>query len=251
MRVMTGLKFWQKKKKKDPRRLQLIASKTMPFRYVEAYKDLRTNLNFISATENASCFVVTSALPEESKSNVSINLAVSLASGDKKVLVVDCDLRKPALRRYLKIGGVNKGLTNILTGEKTLEECTFVSRDLNIHVITSGTVPPNPSEMLEKGMPALIAQMKEKFDYVILDAPPVSLVTDAAILGRIADGAILVVRSRYAPRDTIKLAKQKMEGVGVRIYGVVLTRFNEKRAHKNTGYSYSYQYSYYGENEQQ
>lgn len=247
---MAGIRFWKKDKKKQPRRLQLIASKSMPFRYVEAYKDLRTNLNFISATEKANCFVVTSALPEESKSNVSINLAVSLASGDKKVLVVDCDLRKPALRRYLKIGGPNKGLTNILTGEKSLEECMFVSRDLNIHVITAGTIPPNPSEMLEKGMPALLEQMKEKFDYVIMDAPPVSLVTDAAILGRIADGAILVVRSRYAPRDTIKLAKQKMESIGVKIFGVVLTRFDEKKSHKNTGYSYSYHYSYYGESEQ-
>ncbi len=248
---MAGLIFWKKEKKKQPRRLQLIASKSMPFRYVEAYKDLRTNLDFISATGDANCFVVTSALPEESKSNVSNNLAVSLATGDKSVLVVDCDLRKPALRRYLKIGGVNKGLTNILTGEKTLEECTFVSRDLNIHVITAGTIPPNPSEMLEKGMPALLEEMKRKFDYIILDAPPVSLVTDAAILGRIADGAILVVRSRYAPRDTITLAKQKLETVGVKIFGVVLTRYNEKKAHKKSGYSYSYQYSYYGENEQQ
>ena len=87
------------KKKKEPRRLQLIASKSMPFHYVEAYKDLRTNLNFIAATENVRSFVMTSALPEESKSNVSINLAVALASGDKNVVVVDCDLRKPALHR--------------------------------------------------------------------------------------------------------------------------------------------------------
>lgn len=238
-----------RKKKKEPRRLQLIASKSMPFHYVEAYKDLRTNLNFISATEDARSFVMTSALPEESKSNVSINLAVALASGDKKVVVVDCDLRKPALHRYLKIGHSNKGLTNILSGEKALEECIFVSRDLNIHVITAGTVPPNPSELLEKGMPALLQQLKDRFDYVILDAPPVSLVTDAAILGRIADGAILVVRSRYAPRETVKLAKQKLTSVGVKIFGVVLTRFEEKKIHKNSGYAYSYQYSYYGEEE--
>lgn len=237
------------KKKKEPRRLQLIASKSMPFHYVEAYKDLRTNLNFIAATENVRSFVMTSALPEESKSNVSINLAVALASGDKNVVVVDCDLRKPALHRYLKIGHSNKGLTNILSGEKALDECIFVSRDLNIHVITAGTVPPNPSELLEKGIPDLLEQLKERFDYVILDAPPVSLVTDAAILGRIADGAILVVRSRYAPRETVKLAKQKLTSVGVKIFGVVLTRFEEKKVHRNTGYAYSYQYSY-GEEEQ-
>ena len=243
---MAGLNLGRKKKK-EPRRLQLIASKSMPFHYIEAYKDLRTNVNFISATEGARCFVMTSALPEESKSNVAINLAVSLASGDKKVVVVDCDLRKPALHRYLKIGHSNKGLTNIMSGEKALEECIFVSRDLNIHVITAGTVPPNPSELLEKGIPPILEQLKEKFDYVILDAPPVSLVTDAAILGRIADGAILVVRSRYAPRETIKLAKQKLTSVGVKIFGVVLTRYEEK--HKNSGYSYSYQYSYYGEEE--
>ena len=136
-----------------------------------------------------------------------------------------------------------------MSGEKALDECIFVSRDLNIHVITAGTVPPNPSELLEKGIPDLLEQLKERFDYVILDAPPVSLVTDAAILGRIADGAILVVRSRYAPRETVKLAKQKLTSVGVKIFGVVLTRFEEKKVHRNTGYAYSYQYSY-GEEEQ-
>lgn len=246
---MSGFGFGKKKEQKAARRLQLIASKSMPFRYVEAYKDLRTNLNFIAATEDASSFVITSALPEESKSSVSINLAVALASGDKKVLVVDCDLRKPALHRYLKIGHGNKGIANVLSGERTLEECIFVSKDLNIHVIPAGTVPPNPSELLGKGMPALLQQMKEKFDYVIFDAPPVSLVTDASVLGRIADGVILVVRSRYASKDTVMQAKQKLCNVGIKIFGVVLTRFDEKKIRGKSGYSYSYYYKYYGEEE--
>ncbi len=238
----------KKKKKKEPRRLQLITSKTMPFPYVEAYKSLRTNLNFISAANNAHSFVVTSAVPEESKSNVTVNLAVALASGDKKVIIVDCDLRKPVLHKYLKLGHNSKGVTNILSGEATMDRCVYKFEDLNIHVMTAGVVPPNPSELLEQDkMRDLVETLKQHFDYVILDAPPVSVVTDAAIVGRYVDGALLVVRSRHAPRETVQLAKRKLEDVKVKIFGVILTRFSAKKAHKNSAYSYSYGYEYYKE----
>lgn len=237
-----------KNKKKSQRRLQLITSKNMPFQYVEAYKALRTNLNFIASTNDARSFVITSAIPEESKSNVTINLAVSLATGDKKVVIVDCDLRKPVMHKYLKMGHNTRGLTSVLSGEIPLEKSIYRFDELNIHVLTAGAVPPNPSELLAQDkMKQVIETLKAHFDYVILDAPPVSVVTDAAVLGSYVDGAIMVVRSRFAPRETIQLAKRKLESVNVKIFGVVLTRFNTRKAGRNSGYTYSYGYDYYKE----
>ena len=237
----------RKKKKVRTRELRLVAGKDAPFRFVESYKELRTNLDFVLPSGRGSCLAVTSAVPEEGKSNVAINLAVTLGANDKKVLLVDCDLRKPILHRYLKLEHSEAGLSGVLSGNKRLDECIFKFKNLNICVITAGTVPPNPSELLEKGMPQLLQEVKDKFDYIILDTPPVSLVTDAAVLGRMADGAILVVRSAFATREVIKLAKQKLTSVGVNIFGVVLNQFDEKNSRTNSGYSYSYQYNYYGD----
>lgn len=235
-------------KKKAQSQLQLVASKKMPFQYVESYKSLRTNLNFIASTNDVHSFVITSALPEESKSNVAINLAVTLASSDKKVVIVDCDLRKPVIHKYLKMGHNTRGLTSVLSGEVPLEKSIYRLDELNIHVLTAGVVPPNPSELLAQDkMKQVVETLKKHFDYVILDAPPVSVVTDAAVLGTYADGAIMVVRSCFAPRETIQLAKKKLDDVGVKIFGVVLTRFNARKASRNSGYSYSYGYEHYKE----
>lgn len=239
----------KKKKKVSTRKLRLVAGKDAPFRFVESYKELRTNLNFVLPDEKGSCIAVTSSVPEEGKSNVAINLAVTLGANEKSVLLVDCDLRKPILHRYLKLEHSESGLSALLSGRKSIDECIFKFKNLNICVITAGTIPPNPSELLEKGMPKLLESVKDKFDYIILDTPPVSLVTDAAVLGRMTDGVILVVRSKFATREVIKLAKQKLKGVGVNIFGVVLNQFDERNSHTSSGYSYSYQYDYYSTDE--
>ena len=224
----------------------MIASgNDVPFNYVESFKSLRTNLNFIAATEKLNTFILTSAIPGEGKSNTAINLAITLAEDSKSVVVVDCDLRKPSLNRYLKLGRNFKGVTDILTGNVTVEEALIQFEDLGIHVLTAGAVPPNPSEMLSaEPMQKLVEDLKGAFDYVILDTPPVSVVTDAAILGRYADGALLCVRSDYAPKETVQLAKERLTAVGVRILGVVLTGFDAKNDHKSSAYSYTYEYEY-------
>lgn len=228
----------------------MIASgNDVPFNYVESFKSLRTNLNFIAATEKLNTFILTSAIPGEGKSNTAINLAITLAEDSKSVVVVDCDLRKPSLNRYLKLGRNFKGVTDILTGNVTVEEALIQFEDLGIHVLTAGAVPPNPSEMLSaEPMQKLINDLKAAFDYVILDTPPVSVVTDAAILGRYADGALLCVRSDFAPKETVQLAKERLTAVGVRILGVVLTGFDAKNDHKSSAYSYTYEYEYKSKN---
>lgn len=234
-----------KSKHRSAADFMIASGNDVPFNYVESFKSLRTNLNFIAATEKLNTFILTSAIPGEGKSNTAINLAITLAEDNKSVVVVDCDLRKPSLNRYLKLGRNFKGVTDILTGNATVEEALIQFEDLGIHVLTAGAVPPNPSEMLSaEPMQKLVEDLKGAFDYVILDTPPVSVVTDAAILGRYADGALLCVRSDYAPKETVQLAKERLTAVGVRILGVVLTGFDAKNDHKSSAYSYTYEYEY-------
>lgn len=234
-----------KSKHRSAADFMIASGNDVPFNYVESFKSLRTNLNFIAATEKLNTFILTSAIPGEGKSNTAINLAITLAEDSKSVVVVDCDLRKPSLNRYLKLGRNFKGVTDILTGNATVEEALIQFEDLGIHVLTAGAVPPNPSEMLSaEPMQKLVEDLKGAFDYVILDTPPVSVVTDAAILGRYADGALLCVRSDYAPKETVQLAKERLTAVGVRILGVVLTGFDAKNDHKSSAYSYTYEYEY-------
>ena len=238
-----------KAKRQSSADFMIASGNDVPFNYVESFKSLRTNLNFIAATEKLNTFILTSAIPGEGKSNTAINLAITLAEDSKSVVVVDCDLRKPSLNRYLKLGRNFKGVTDILTGNATVEDALIQFEDLGIHVLTAGAVPPNPSEMLSaEPMQKLVEDLKGAFDYVILDTPPVSVVTDAAILGRYADGALLCVRSDYAPKETVQLAKERLTAVGVRILGVVLTGFDAKNDHKSSAYSYTYEYEYKSKN---
>lgn len=238
-----------KAKRRSSADFMIASGNDVPFNYVESFKSLRTNLNFIAATEKLNTFILTSAIPGEGKSNTAINLAITLAEDSKSVVVVDCDLRKPSLNRYLKLGHNFKGVTDILTGSATVEDALIQFEDLGIHVLTAGAVPPNPSEMLSsEPMKKLVEDLKAAFDYVILDTPPVSVVTDAAILGRYADGALLCVRSNYAPKETVQLAKERLTAVGVRILGVVLTGFDAKNDNKSSAYSYTYEYEYKSKN---
>lgn len=238
-----------KAKRRSAADFMIASGNDVPFNYVESFKSLRTNLNFIAATEKLNTFILTSAIPGEGKSNTAINLAITLAEDSKSVVVVDCDLRKPSLNRYLKLGRNFKGVTDILTGNATVEDALIQFEDLGIHVLTAGAVPPNPSEMLSaEPMQKLVEDLKAAFDYVILDTPPVSVVTDAAILGRYADGALLCVRSDFAPKETVQLAKERLTAVGVRILGVVLTGFDAKNDHKSSAYSYTYEYEYKSKN---
>lgn len=231
---------------RTPRSLTLVTQKHVPFNYREAYKSLRTNVKFIANTENANSFVITSALQMESKSNVSVNLAITLAEEGKRVVLLDCDFRKPTIHRYLKIDVEDHGITNVLMEECQPGEAIHHITALNIDVMPVGTIPPNPSEMLATArMQKMLLALKKVYDYVIIDTPPVSVVTDAAIIGGMADGAFLVVRSDYAPVEMVQMAQKKLEDVHVKIFGVILSRFSPKNAGRQSGYYYSYNDYYY------
>ena len=210
----------------------------------DSYKSLRTNLNFLTSSTGARAIVVTSTMPEEAKSNVSVNLALTLAEDGKNVALVDCDLRKPVLHKYLKAGHNVKGVSNIVSNQCKLEEALLRLEQFKITFLPAGTPPPNPSELLGSArMQQMIQQLRATFDYVIFDAPPISMVTDAAVIGNQVDGALFVVRSSYAPAESVEAAVKKLKDTGVKVLGAVLTRYDAKTALKGSNYAYNY-YSY-------
>lgn len=241
-----GIRGKRGTKLKGVKKFQTILTKDAPFSYVEAYKTLRTNLNFISSANGVKSIVVTSAIPDEAKSTTAINLAVTLAESNYSVIVIECDLRKPTLRKYLKLERGKRGLSAFLATDIDLDECIVEVEQLGISVIHAGAIPPNPSELLgQERMSDLIEVLKESYDYVILDAPPITVVTDAAIIGRMADGALLVIRSKFAPTKTIRLAKERLESVNINLLGTVLTCFDVKKSGWKSGYDYEgYEYGY-------
>lgn len=226
-----------------------IVTQSRSFSYVEAYKSLRTNLNYVVQANGPDCKVImlTSSMPSEGKSNVSVNLAVSLAQDGKKVILVDCDLRKGTLHRYLRIPRRLPGLTSLLTEQARLEEVGHHFKDLEIDVIAAGFVPDNPSELLgSERMGKVLQILAAQYDFVLCDTPPVSAVSDASALSRFVDGAVLVVSHNQVTRQSALAAKAQLESGNVPILGAVLNLYDAKQS-SDGGRTYAYyNYEYYG-----
>jgi capsular exopolysaccharide synthesis family protein len=206
----------------------------------EAYRTLRTNIQYSSFDKAIKTIVVTSAEAAEGKSTVSGNLALSFAQNEKKVIIVDCDLRKPSVHKNFKISNLT-GLSEVLIGKESLDD-VIQSRNENLDILTSGKIPPNPAEMLSSSaMTNLIENLKEKYDMVILDSAPLQAVTDAQILSTKADGTILVIRAQRTSKESVIEAKNLLTKVGANIIGTVL------HAVENTRGKYYY---YYGRSEE-
>jgi receptor protein-tyrosine kinase len=209
----------------------------------EAYKALRTNLLFSTIDRQLKTIVVTSAGPGEGKSRTAANLAVVLAHAGQKTLLIDADFRRPSLHRIF--GRIrNVGLSNLSVQDADQQHAiSAVEHVTNLWLMTSGPVPPNPSELLGSGrMKELISQLLSHFTYLIFDTPPINAVTDAAILAAYADGTILVVEHGRTTFPALRHAKQLLDRVGARTIGVVM---NKVRA-SGSSYSYAYGYGDYG-----
>lgn len=194
----------------------------------ESYRTLRTNLQYSSFDKDYKVIVVTSSEPGEGKSTTAGNLAISLSQGEKKVILIDCDLRKPSLHKRFKISNI-MGLSDVLIGKETLVEATNVYKK-NLIVLTSGKIPPNPSEMLgSKAMTNLLEDLKDKFDYIILDTPPVQAVTDSQILATKADGVILVIKAEKTKKESIQNSINLLKKVNAHLIGTVLNGVDTKR----------------------
>ena len=184
-------------------------------------------------------------MPEEGKSNVAINLATTMAAGGKKVVLVDGDLRKGSLSRYLHLNRNRPGISNVVANQCTLTDALVRFKNVQFTLLPVGPLPPNPSEMLATpAVEALFKGLREYYDYVIVDTPPVSVVTDAAVMCRFADGVILVVRPGVTTTQGAQLSKKNLEAVHAHILGVVLNGYDAKRAGHKDGYYYSYSYDY-------
>lgn len=207
----------------------------------EAFRVLRTNLQFIDPDIERKVFVITSSLPGEGKTTTAVNLALALAEGGENVALIEGDLRRPKVSEYLRLEG-SVGLTTVLIGKLPLEEAIQTTAREGLAVLTSGSTPPNPAELLKStSMTALIAALRGRFDIVLIDAPPLLPVTDGALLAAQADGALLVVRHGKTTSDQVSLAVDRLEAVGATPVGVI---FNMTPAKGGDGYGYGYGYGY-------
>ncbi len=188
----------------------------------ESFRTLRTNLQFVDIDHPPRTVVITSAVPGEGKSTTACNLAITLAQAGIRVALVEGDLRRPKVADYLGLEG-SVGLTSVLIGRATLDEALQGWGRGGLSVLASGPVPPNPSELLGSGhMVALLRQLQQRFDVVLIDAPPLLPVTDAAVLTRICDGAVLVVRFGKTKREQVEQAVEALRNVDARLLGSVL-----------------------------
>jgi len=189
----------------------------------EAYRTLRTNLTFTALDDPIETLIVTSAAPGEGKSSLLANLAVAMAQGERRTILVDADLRRPRLHKIF--GAVNdRGLTTAIVDEAALDDPPLVKVGVdNLWLLPSGPLPPNPTDILgSRKMEQVIAALKSRADILLFDAPPVVAVTDAAVLGAKVDGLLLVVRAGQTRREHAERAKDMLERVHVHIVGAVL-----------------------------
>ena len=212
----------------------------------EAFKTVRTNIKFSSVDKNLKTLAITSTGKGEGKSTVLANLGVTMAQDNEKVLLVDCDLRRPTVHKRFSVSNMN-GLSSVLTQQNTSGEVIQKTEIPGLDVVTSGPKPPNPSEMLgSKSMKDFIDEVSKDYDRVLIDAPPIGIVTDAAILTTMVEGVIFTIAAKEAPIDVAKHAIEQLQTVGANIIGVILNKVETKRSGY---YSYRYYQEYYEDEE--
>ncbi|ANF45133.1 CpsD/CapB family tyrosine-protein kinase [Priestia megaterium] len=218
---------------------RLLAHNSPKDPVAEQYRTIRTNIQFSNVDQDIKTIVVTSSGAEEGKSTTTSNLATVYAQQGLKVLLIDADLRKPTGHYTFRLEN-HIGLTNVLTRQSTLAQAVQESEIPHLSVLTSGPIPPNPSELLASAqMAELLKEMKEQFDMIIFDTPPILAVADAQILANQVDGTILVVSSGKTEKDAALKSKELLSNAKGKLLGVVLN--NRKVEEGNY-------YYYYGQN---
>jgi polysaccharide biosynthesis transport protein len=204
----------------------------------EAFRSMRTSLEFYSVDKPLQVLIVTSSGAEEGKTTIATNLAVILAKSNKNVLLLDADMRRPNVHNHLSISN-RIGLSHLIRSRSTLEEVIQVSTEVpNLSVITSGSLPPNPAELLaSEKMKSILAELKSQFDTIIIDTPP-ALVTDAQILATKADGVIYVLRPGKTRVIAAQTPLEEFDRIGANMIGVVMNRIPRNREYYYGGYDY-------------
>lgn len=210
----------------------------------EAFRKIRTNLQFLAIDSPPRVIVVTSSMPSEGKSTTAINIALALAEAEHNVVLVDGDMRRPTLHKYLDLVGT-VGFSTVLSGGASLEEALQKTRFPGLTVLTSGAIPPNPSELLgSQTARRLLSELRSQFDYVIVDSTPLLAVTDAAILAAGGDGVLIIARYGHTRSEQLSDAVASLQGVGAPLLGAIFSMVPARG-------SASYSYDYYGRYEEQ
>lgn len=231
------------KKKNDGVNIAANLDSDLRFRVTESYKSIRTNLCFSLIKSGCKTVVISSSLPGEGKSTVAVNIAISLAQMDVRVLLIDCDIRKPKVHRFLSLPSV-PGLSNTLSSMNDLGEALHETKYANLDVICSGTTVPNPAELLaSEQMNTLLQNLQQKYDYIILDTPPLNVVSDAIPLIKQSDGVVLVVRENRSTSTELKQTVESLQIVDGKIIGLILNDVDTKRK-RYSSYHYKYGYGY-------
>jgi capsular exopolysaccharide synthesis family protein len=215
----------------------------------EAFRALRTNLKFSTANPDAKTFLITSTGPQEGKSMVASNLGVTMAQTQSRTLIVDTDLRKPTISKYFKLDRRERGLSNYLVGDlDNIDEAIVDSGYPNLFILPTGPRPPNPVELLDTArMRSLVEQLRQKFDYVIFDSPPVNSVIDASIISSMVDGVLFILFAGKLDKHFIRHAVDQLITVKAKIYGIVINgmdykhrRYRYYSGSYRSGYGYGY-----------
>lgn len=224
--------------------IEMVNLKEPESTFAEHYRNIRTSLLLSTPDTPPKVFVVTSALPQEGKTVTNINLAIAFTQLGKKVLVLDCDLRRPRVHKIFRIKNT-LGLTSFLVGRSRIEEIIYrYPGEPNLHVIPSGPIPPNPVELvISKAMKEMMVGLRQHYDFIFIDAPPLMGIQDAILLGEHADGILLVAWGGKTPRKVIEKAKAEIEKFTIRLFGVILNKVNMRRF----SYAYSSYHYKYGE----
>lgn len=205
----------------------------------EQYRAIRTNIEYSNVDQNTKTILVTSSDKNEGKTTTVSNLAVSFANLNKKVLLIDCDLRNASIHKMFRLNNIY-GLTDILAKDRAVDKCIQETELENLYVLTAGAIPPNPAEILSsEKMKNLIEDLKNIYDYIFIDTPPIGLVTDAGVLSSFIDGVVLVVKSESVEKKYLEETKKKLDAVDARILGAILNSYKSEQK------DYNY-YSYYG-----
>ena len=237
-----------KKHKKHSHRAEYLLSKDTPFDVTEAFRNLKASLSVsVPKKEHGVSIMVTSAYPEDGKTTVTTNLALMFAQSDAKVVLVDADIRKGRIAKYFKRKS-SPGLSDCLSGQNSLDDVIHHSHiNENLSYITCGTHSPRPYELLEsEEMKKLIQELCQRFDYVIIDTPPVLLISDALALAPSTDGGVLVCRHQVSYISDIERAINTLKFAKVNLLGIVVNDYKAPKASAYGGYKKYYYYNSYG-----